>query len=373
MRYTDEEMINIKTDYKNGMTPKEIGEKYHRSAKAIDSKLRNMGVLKRGIKIYNFSEEDIEFLKNEYPQGNWDLITKRFPNVPRQRIYSLMSKYGIQMSSYFWSEHDKMILKQYYGDLTTKEIQSMLDKKYSINLIQNQAKKMGLTQSMCWNKDELNILCNNYENTDIKDICKLIPDKSENAISLKARSVGLSSHWAQEHCYTKEEDEFIYNNYATMSNKELADNIGRTVGSVKGRKRMLGLVRPKLDRKYYDIQDYIRHNNESWKKKSMESCNYKCIFTQSSDFEVHHKYSFNLILKEAMEDKRWIIKDIKEYADNELKLLLDIFNEYQYKYPLGICISKEIHMLFHSIYGNRHNTEQQWDDFERNYKLKLIA
>ena len=204
MKYTKEEMLNIKTDYENGMTPKEIGKKYHRNAKSIDDKLRRMGVAKRGRRIYDFTEEDMEFLKMEYPKGNWNAIIKRFPNISRNQIYSLMNYNNIRMDSYYWSEHDKMILTQYYGELSAKEIQPMLDKKYSIDLIQNQATKMGLTKSRCWSEKELNILFNNYESMDIKDICKLIPNKSENAISLKAHSMGLSSHWIQEHCYTKE-------------------------------------------------------------------------------------------------------------------------------------------------------------------------
>ena len=78
-------------------------------------------------------------------------------------------------------------------------------------------------------------------------------------------------------------------------------------------------------------------------------------------------YSFNLILKEAMKDKRWISKDITEYTDDELETILSIFFEYQSKYPLGVCVSKDYHKMFHSIYGNRVNTPEQWDEFLNTY------
>ena len=60
-----------------------------------------------------------------------------------------------------------------------------------------------------------------------------------------------------------------------------------------------------------------------------------------------------------------------DYNEFELKLILGVFNEYQNKYPLGICISKSIHKLFHLVYGNRYNTVDQWNEFEENYKNGL--
>ena len=72
-----------------------------------------------------------------------------------------MSGYNIRRDAYFWSEHDKMILTQYYGELSAKEIQSMLQEQHPIRLIQNQAKKMGLTQSRSWSEKELIILRDN--------------------------------------------------------------------------------------------------------------------------------------------------------------------------------------------------------------------
>ena len=42
-------------------------------------------------------------------------------------------------------------------------------------------------------------------------------------------------------------------------------------------------------------------------------------------------------------------------------------HEYQSKYPLGVCVSKDYHKMFHSIYGNRVNTPEQWDEFLNTY------
>lgn len=371
MKYTEDEVNNIIKDYKLGMSPKEIGEKYHRSPKSIDDKLRRMGIAKRGTKIYEFTQDDMEFLKNEYPKRNWNVIIQRFPNVPRSKIYKTMSDNSVSMDSYFWSEHDKMILKQYYNTVSVQEIQSMLEKQYSARLIQNQAKKLGLTESREWTDEELNILYENYENMVGTEIQELIPRKSVNAIYIKARQLGLQSGYVHQFYYTDEEKNFIIANWETMSDEEIGNCLGKDARSIMDQRHKLGLYYPVLDRKYYDIADYIRHNNVDWKRRSAKCCNYQCVFTGDSNFEIHHKYSFNLILKEAMRDDRWINKDIIDYDEFELKFILSIFNEYQDKYPLGICVSKSIHKLFHLIYGNRYNTIEQWNEFEKNYKNGL--
>ena len=43
------------------------------------------------------------------------------------------------------------------------------------------------------------------------------------------------------------------------------------------------------------------------------------------------------------------------------------------KYPLGVCIRKDIHDLFHSIYGRYNNTQEQWERFKEDYKMVFIS
>lgn len=369
MKYTEEDKNNIINDYNNDVRLIDIGAKYNVSGDTITYYLKKWGIPSRDRRKYKFTEEDILFLKQEYPNGNWDVIKSRFPNVSKSKIHRVMSDYNIRRDTYFWSEHDKMILKQYYGELSTKDIQPMLHREYSIDLIQNQAQKMGLTRSRNWSEEELKILYDNYKNIDIHEICKLIPDKSANAVSLKASSLGLSSYWANEHYYTKEEDEFLYQNYVTMSNEELAEGIGRTVDSVKGRKHALGLVRIFDKSGYVTLNKYVRMNICDWKKKSMEKCNYRCVLTGDKFDEIHHIYSFNLMFKEALdvvnlED----YESISDYTDNELMIMLNAFKDIQDKHSYGVCLRKDIHCLFHNIYGRGKTTEEQWDEFVLNFK-----
>ena len=316
---------------------------------------------------YKITNEDIEFLREVYPKRDWESIQKHFPNIPRSKIHRWASDNHISSEDYFWSEHDKNILIENYGVLDTKEIQKMLNKEYKIRTIQNQAKKLGLTESREWTKEEIDILCGNYENMTGPEIQKLLPKRSIGMIYMKAAEFGLKSGYVHKYYYTDNELQFIKDNWEEMSDTDIGNILGKDARSIMEQRHKLGLYYPKMDRKYYDITDYIRHNNQEWKRASMEKCQYQCVLSGSKDIEVHHLYSFNLILKEAMADDRWINKNIIEYANDELVCLLNIFKEYQNKYPLGVCIDANIHRKFHSIYGNRKNTPEQWENFVKNY------
>jgi len=51
-----------------------------------------------------------------------------------------------------------------------------------------------------------------------------------------------------------------------------------------------------------------------------------------------------------------------------LCVILNKFIEIQDRYPLGVCVNPKIHTLFHSLYGQYNNTEEQWNVFVDNYK-----
>jgi len=109
-----------------------------------------------------------------------------------------------------------------------------------------------------------------------------------------------------------------------------------------------------------------------WKRLSMITCNYQCVLTGSKNFEVHHLYSFNKILEEAfklIEKEIELVSDItSDYTKEQLDRMIVIFKEVHSKYPLGNCVRKDLHDLFHKIYGAGGNTPEQWNRFVEDYK-----
>lgn len=104
----------------------------------------------------------------------------------------------------------------------------------------------------------------------------------------------------------------------------------------------------------------------------MKECNYKCIFTGSKRFQIHHLYGVSNILNDIMTENNFPIYDnFSEYSDEELNEILNAFIIKQNKYPLGVCIEKDIHVLFHSLYGQYYNTPKQWYQFEKDFKAGI--
>ena len=361
MKLNDEDIDKLVDVYKDGKSIKELKELFGVHEQTITKYLKQRGVFLP--KTHNWTDEDTEKLLEVYPSGDWNLIFKIFPNRSKQFLYGQASKFDTHPDKYYWTEHDKNILINFYNDIGAKGVKPMLDGNYTIKNIQCKAKKMGLTKSKIWTDDEIDILIKNYPIVGATGMSELLPNKSRNAIVHKAMSLGISC----ECFWSEEEKQFVIDNWENMSDQELAQSIGRGVKGVADQRRKLGLYYPKNDITYYDVADFIRHRNDEWKRLSMQNCKYKCVITGSSDFEIHHTYSFNLILKEAMSDNRWIDKNIIDYSEDELEYILSIFYEYQFKYPLGVCISSEYHRLFHSIYGNRINTPNQWEEFLNKY------
>jgi hypothetical protein len=105
---------------------------------------------------------------------------------------------------------------------------------------------------------------------------------------------------------------------------------------------------------------------KEWKKESMKNCNYKCVITGKRFDDIHHLYSFHLILEEAINELKLKYKStIGEYSNEELIAITNKVKEIHKKYPLGVCLTKEIHDLFHKLYGIRNNTPEQFYEFKQ--------
>jgi len=116
-----------------------------------------------------------------------------------------------------------------------------------------------------------------------------------------------------------------------------------------------------------NLNVYLREFIDGWKRDSMASCNYKCVIT-GSDFKViHHLYSFNKLLTETLEELNLPIhKEINNYINNEMDAIKEILTRKHYEHPLGVCLCKDVHTLYHKIYGDD-NTPEQFEEFRKRY------
>jgi hypothetical protein len=119
------------------------------------------------------------------------------------------------------------------------------------------------------------------------------------------------------------------------------------------------------------IAEYLRKSLEPWKEASMEHCNYRCVISDESFDVIHHIYPFSKIMEETLQETQIPLKqDISEYTQAELDFLTDKCLEVHFRYPLGACLKKQYHRLYHKLHGYEGNIDS-FNRFLEKFKKKL--
>lgn len=370
------ELNCIVTDYKNGLTPKELSIKYKRSDCAIIYALRRVGVYID--KTSRWNKDEIEILKKYYPIESIDDITFRLPRHPKASIIAKACSLRLKNEYSRWMESEIAILKNNYGRMEASEIAKLLNYKFSVLAIRTKAQKMGFQTNPFWTEEECNIIRKYYPTHHAVDLCKLLPNKSPDVIREQARKLNVKNKLHLEEQYSKQQINFIKENWDKMSDEEIGKVLNKTPAGIMAQRNKYGLYKIKKDySNYYSLDKFFRGHLQDWKTESISACNYQCILTGSKDFAIHHIYSFNSILKETYSDldNQNLLKSnkIEDYTKEQLDYFLSVFLKIHSKYPLGVCVRKDIHNLFHKIYGAGGNNQAQWDHFVNDFKTKQIA
>lgn len=283
---------------------------------------------------YTYTDEDIEFLRINYPIGNWEAIQERFKLSTKAPIYKKCLRLGIA---------SKNTHRLYFDNSS---------------------------QRRRWNNKEIDILCENYSKLPLENLYDLLPGRNKNMIVNKARQLGLKSYHRESMIWKKEEIDYIIHNWELTPDKVMASILKRTFRAVKAKREELRLYRQNADDKSYpNLSKYLRGQNQKWKKDSMNVCQYQCVLTGSKNFEIHHLYGVSNIINDIFNEyPNYKDLNFDDYTEEDLNFLLGKFLEKQNQFPLGVCVEKRLHILFHSLYGQYYNTPEQWYRFCEDYK-----
>ena len=368
VNFTDNELEYIKNEYIAGKSISNIAEQFGVTYSIIQNRLKKMNVFKCRNRYW--SQEDIAFLKEYYANADWDFILDNLSIWKKSEIISKASTLKLKRNVHYWSDDDISTLKEcYIQKLPIKDIEKKLNYKFTQTAILTKAYVLGIRQREWWTDEEDNKLRSIYHTYSMKQICAEFPNRSYDAIIQRAVHLGLS----YKTTWTNDETHFLHEHYQTMTDEEIGKCLGRSKDSVRGKRFIEKLYHPVNQGTYNYLSEYIRKRNKKWKKDSAKYCYYKCVITGKRFQEIHHLYGMNLILQETLRDLDYpedII--IEKLSDIDLDLILNHFYEVQDKYPLGICLTKEIHKEFHDIYGYGDNTPQQFNEFldTHHYDLK---
>lgn len=369
IEFTNDELEYIRNEYINGKSINLLANEFKVDYGVIQRRLKEMNVFKYATR--RWSDQEVFFLKENYATTDWDVILKALSKWKKSEIISKASSLDLKRENFFWTDHDIEILKDCYErKLPIKEIEEMLNYKFTQNAIGTKAYVLGIHQKKCWTAEEDDKLKKIYPIYNMKDICNEFPNRSYDAIIQRAVTLGLS----YKTTWTNDEVKFLIDNHRAMTDEEIAKYLGRTKDSVRGKRFSEKLYHPIKPGVYNYLSEYIRKRNKNWKKQSAKQCNYKCVITGKRFQEIHHLYGMNKILQETLCDLNYPENiSIQELSDSDLKTILNHFYEVQNNYPLGICLSKDIHKKFHDCYGYGDNTPDQFDEFLKthNYTINI--
>ena len=113
---------------------------------------------------------------------------------------------------------------------------------------------------------------------------------------------------------------------------------------------------------------YLRKSIEDWKLKSMEQCDNRCVLSGSWFDEIHHLIPFRNIVNEVLEELNFTEnKEVNDYSDEEINKIEQLLKEKHELYGLGVCLNKDIHKLFHKLYGYKNVNHEMFEEFKTKY------
>ena len=371
-KVTKENIDEFEHLFHQGYNYTEIAKRTGFSRYTVSNKLKERKCHKNTIS--NLSQKELDEIIHLYKNNQTKTIIEKY-GFSKEVIYGYMSRNKIKNEKFHWSDDDIVLLKENYGKMSLND---MADKifcgHHSASAINLKASKLGLVTSMEWTEEELDILKNNYSTCSKDEILKLLPKRSINGIIQKAMQMGIRSKAYIDEKYSEQQLLFIKNNVYKMTDEEIAKSLEKPLSGVQEQRRKMGFYYLNKDYSNYEsLSKFFRGHIQDWKNESMKFCNYKCIFTGSKDFRIHHLVGFNIIVSDTLFelDKEGKLKSKKmsDYSKEELSYFLSKFQDKHDTYsPLGICLRTDIHNLFHQIYGSGGNLDNQFNCFYENMK-----
>ena len=253
--------------------------------------------------------------KKKWTKREEELLIKEFPiktNKELSEMFGRSEKSIIQHAhtlklyknkQVLWEEREVEFLKKHYNvDMTPLEIAKALDR--STSSVKSKAFAIGLADNVEWTKEQIDYLIDNYCYKTNEEIGKKV-GKSGQAVSYKAFELSLSinDNW------TEDEIDIIKTNYLNKTMNELQQLLNnRTKGDILACCHKLGLTRLKKTcmRDFFNVIDteekaywlgfifadgYISFSEENMKKGQLASSYCVGIKLKISDKE--HLKKFN--------------------------------------------------------------------------------
>ena len=324
----------------------------------------------------HYTKEEEIWLANNYSTSKWEEILSHI-NKPKKSIIKKAWSMGLKRNkvrhSNFTEEED-ILIKSLWCDYSPREFIKKFMPYRTTGSVNCRAQRLGIKRRTPWSSEEEQFLKEHYLSHTVDELAKMLNGRTREAVYKKLVNLDLTNR--PNFKYSDSDLEFVKDNYKRMSDVEIGYALNRSAASIKEFRRKNELYRrnPSSPTHYESIIKYVQRNNKEWKTKSMERCDYKCVLSNGRFEDIHHLYAKNLIIQEVLSNNSFSpVEDFNNWSEEEKSSFFEKFCEQQSKYPLGVCLTSQLHKKFHEIYGFGSNTPEQFLEFAKLYSQSSFA
>lgn len=318
-----------------------------------------------------WTEDRVQKFIEMYPSASWSELTEEF-GLSKSSLMTAACSIGVKRDkcsmAKYTTEEDNIIIHMVQDGRHISEIHDKLPWRTILSL-KSRIQKICEPRRFKWTDAENKMLINLYSNIAIDELIDYFPNRTRDAIIIHANKLGLKAYVEHKE-YSEYENNFIRDNYLNMSDEDIGKALNRSRQSVKNHRNEMGIHRvQKYNINYESASVYVRRHIQEWKKESMQNCGFRCVVTGGRFDEIHHLVSLNIILEAVYKrlDLDFETFNVNAITEEERRKFLDEVKIEQSKYPLGVCLRKDIHAEFHNYYGYGNNTEKQFYEFVEKY------
>ena len=190
--------------------------------------------LKNTFRPYNYwSDEEKDILKNNYKKGIYFLM-QLLPNRTKTMIKNQLRKCGLRAKVADWSDNEIEILKQYYSAEGKENISKRLPNR-TPTACELKAHQLGLSyRPLVWTTELINILKQYYPEEGAVGIQKRLPSTlTKSAIQTKAYELGIKYNYLSKDWTTEEIN--ILTQYYPIEGMKVRSRLNRTDTSIKNK------------------------------------------------------------------------------------------------------------------------------------------
>jgi hypothetical protein len=205
----------IKENY-NKMTAKEMGLQIGQATSTVYGIMNRLGVKNT----FTWTDEKIKILKDIYPTRDYELLFNMLGTRDIDGIRHKASQLKITVDNYDFTEDDIEFIKNNYLNMTYDALSKLMGR--SVSSISSKINRMELSKTSAWTQEDLKLLSSiypNYTNKYIRE--KYFPDREVYSI----RQIGIKNGFRK----TKEKSVKWYDHEKMIFQlKDLATKLGRT-------------------------------------------------------------------------------------------------------------------------------------------------